>query len=785
MVEIFDHLDLQRIPDEFLRRKREVKFGYSRGGRNKEDFSRTILQSFEDLQQVHENDKNRYQGFIDPKLIFKLNVNQRVLEESFNSDLRRSGIEVISPSPDNMGYWIVFANDEIRESFEDRLRKYVQEDKYKFFDAIDALELIPPEEKIGESLKKKPFSEDELSYLDVEIWRMEDSELTTFLLQLTKMINSKYGSVEDKLTTTSFCLLRVFTNYNLYLDILNLREVSHVDRPPKFKLEVSLTPDIEDLVVDDEPPENACGILVIDSGIRSNHPLLRNAVGHAIAIPRISNPGISDDDPSDEVGHGTEVAGIAAYGDLQECLENKTFKPETWVFSAKVMFRDEDGYAIYDEKELLAHQLEKAVREIVNNHQNCKVINLSIGDPSKRMTEGKRQFNLASLIDSLAKELSLIFVVSAGNIGDIPIDAEIPESYPDYLMDETTDYFKITDPASSALAISVGAVSKCRISARQDVYDDYPSYETRVGMGYKGMIKPEFVENGGGGFGEESNVITTNWNWISEGRLFTLVSGTSYSTPKVSNQLARLINKYPHKSANFIKALLLSSSYIPENRPDPLSEINFKSSESKFRELLKIYGYGKPNLEKALYSESNRVLLINEGKIKLNHFHVYQIFIPEDFLEKGDKTLSVTLVFDPPTNKNRIEYFGANFETHLFKNFAVQEIIDSYSAVDIGTEVEDIVPKKLRGKDIKLKPGTSVRRKGVHQKGIVKYPGKPDFDTDKPLVLVVICQDKWVKNPDYLQDYVVIVSVEHTSRIDLYNQIRLRNRERLSITLKK
>lgn len=784
MSEFFDHLDLQRIPDEFLRKKRNVKLRYQRGDRNREDFSRNILQSFENLQQIHEEDKNRYQGFIDPKLIFKLNVNQSVFEESFKNSLRLSGIEVISPSPDNKGYWIVFANDEKREAFESRLRQYVQEDSYKFFDAIDELKLISPEEKIGESLQKKPFSKDEFSYLDVEIWRMEDSELTVFLLQLTNMIRSKNGSVEDTLTTTSFCLLRVLVNYYLYLDILNLREVSHVDRPPRFKLEVSLTPDIEDLVVDDKPPENACGILVIDSGIRSNHPLLRNAVGNAIAIPRVSNPSILDDDPSDEVGHGTEVSGIAAYGDLQECLEDKTFKPETWIFSAKVMFKDEDGYASYNEKELLAHQLEKAVRGIVNTHQNCKVVNLSIGDPSKRMTEGKRQFNLASLIDSLAKELNIIFVISAGNIGDIPIDADIPESYPDYLIDETTDYFKIIDPASSALAITVGAVSKNRISIRQDVYDDYPSRETRVGMGYKGMIKPELVENGGGGFGNESDVMTTNWDWIGEGRLFTLVSGTSYSAPKVSNQLARLINQYPHKSTNFIKALLLSSSNIPENRPDCLSEINFKSCEYELREILKIYGYGKPNFEKALHSESNRVLLINESKIKLNHFHVYQIFIPEDFLEKGDKILSVTLVFDPPTNKNRIEYLGVNFETHLFKNFGVQEIIDLYSSVEIKAEMEDIVPKELKGKDIKLKPGTTVRKKGVHQKSIIKYTGKPDFDTGKPLIFVVICQDKWVKNQDYLQDYAVVVSVEHSNKIDLYSQIRLRNRERLSVTLR-
>jgi len=58
------------------------------------------------------------------------------------------------------------------------------------------------------------------------------------------------------------------------------------------------------------------------------------------------------------------------------------------------------------------------------------------------------------------------------------------------------------------------------------------------------------------------------------------------------------------------------------------------------------------------------------------------------------------------------------------------------------------------------------------------------------MALVVICKNRWVKdrknrdNETYLQDYAVVVSVEHSEEIDLYNQIRLRNRERLDISWK-
>ena len=37
---------------------------------------------------------------------------------------------------------------------------------------------------------------------------------------------------------------------------------------------------------------------------------------------------------------------------------------------------------------------------------------------------------------------------------------------------------------------------------------------------------------------------------------------------------------------------------------------------------------------------------------------------------------------------------------------------------------------------------------------------------------------------NYEQSYAVVVSIEHSKRIDLYNQIRLRNKERVIISLK-
>ena len=239
-----------------------------------------------------------------------------------------------------------------------------------------------------------------------------------------------------------------------------------------------------------------------------------------------------------------------------------------------------------------------------------------------------------------------------------------------------------------ALALTVGSLCKMKIPSSGEVVL-YPSPMTRVGPGYKGMIKPEFIEIGGDGFGDESKVITINPNWIREGRLFTLVGGTSFSAPKIAHYAAKLFNTYPDYSCNLIKALLINSASIPEERPLPLSEIKIDDSAEKAIDLLKIYGYGKPNIEKALKSESNRVILIKENKIKLKKFHVYSIYLPKEFIEEGgDKALSVTLVYDPPTNRNRSDYFGSVFEFHLYKDSTIEEVIDEYKQLYEGFDLE-------------------------------------------------------------------------------------------------
>jgi len=799
-----DHLKLPIYEGEFERKKKGGGRG-PKGRENRKQFSDIQVFNLGEIKNKFDEDKKAFSQFFDPNLIFKIKLSQTVDENKFIKFLETNNIKVISPSPEGTGYWITLAYNENLDEVKNKLREYGKSNNYKDkFDPIEVFESIPPEEKIGEQLKKIPLQEDEEAYLDIEIWRMENSILEKFLAGFKTFINSKNGKITDELKTHNLCLLRVKINKAIFAEILKLREINRIDRPPKpyITYEMLSTP-LENIETGEIPPKNATAIAILDSGILSNHPLLEKAVGDEIALPFLSTGKIQENKPQDDVGHGTKVAGIALYGDIKQCIEDKEFHPEIWILSAKVMFKNENAEtgeisAAFDDSELLEHQMVEAIEYFTTNYPNCRVVNISFGDGYKKMFGDTRQFSLATLLDEIASERDIIFVVSSGNIDNHELFNVFPDKYPDYLIEENK-YVKIIDPATSAYAITVGSIGQeygpkgiQRTLYFSPAKTDYPSPFTCVGPGYKGMIKPELVEEGGniifppnypkkqediGG-----NLIVLNPKWIEDAKLFSVGFGTSFSAPKVAHFFAKLCNHFPDYSSNMIKALLITSARIPSDRPESLKKIKFNDPDIKLIDLLKIYGYGKPDFKSSISSDSNHVLLINEEKIKLDGLHLYYFYIPREFIETdGKKEISVVLVYNPPIRKNRIDYMGVNMEFHLFKNTEIQDVLSGYENIQLSEDLEEIIPQKLIKKEIDLHPGVRTRKRGIHQKGIKVYTESPGIEPEKPLVLAILSQSRWLKDKDYLQNYSIVVTIKHEARIDLYNRIKQQIQTRIRI----
>jgi len=644
------HLDLPVMVEGLTRKKKKA---YSKPKKERSDAERAefwtkVLDESDKIIEKFSKWKDKYGNRIDPALIFKIEANSPINE----ADLDKMGLRVLGV--DYKDAVVVFADDEHLTEFKRMLKEHSGEippsqkgARYAFIHAFEDLREITPDEKKGIRLRKEPLEEGGIAILDIELWHLGKeyrNQMLSWKEGIDKILKVNGGGVTDFYPGQALFIIRAKVPSSILDDILNLGQVARVDRPPKTVIDLAKVKgtSLDEIGKLPSPEDNAPGILIVDSGIMSGHHLLTPAIGDAQSY-------LYGKSPTDGDGHGTAVAGIALYGDLQKSIDEMTFNPELWIYSARVC--DEKGE--YDEEKLPETQLRNAIKYFVSNYDNVKVVNLSIGDPEKVYQVEECQFRLAAVVDELAfeyKDENILFVVSAGNYEDGRtameyLDDKTGSKYPTYLLNESG--VKIIDPATSALALTIGSLSLGQGSAHRWFsktlagYESFPSPFTRTGPGVNGMIKPDLVEFGGDltivrGSGIVTDpsigVVTTEKNFLKEG-LFTVVDGTSFSAAKVSHLTAKLWKERPTATSNLIKALLTASAKIPEPgiRPPPLDKLDLKKGPAEEQsDLLNIYGHGRPNFERA-FPAPNMVLLIDEREIKLNDIVIYEIPVPKEF----------------------------------------------------------------------------------------------------------------------------------------------------------
>ncbi|VFN05352.1 MAG: hypothetical protein BECKG1743E_GA0114224_108532 [Candidatus Kentron sp. G] len=116
---------------------------------------------------------------------------------------------------------------------------------------------------------------------------------------------------KDQVKQPGLTLYRVRCDTNQAKQLLHHRDVRSVDLPPSFGLELSVVlQDIQNFPAIADPGERAPGVVVLDSGLVTGHPLLSAAVGDAQSF-------LPGEEAVDENGHGTHVAGLALHGDFE------------------------------------------------------------------------------------------------------------------------------------------------------------------------------------------------------------------------------------------------------------------------------------------------------------------------------------------------------------------------------------------------------------------------------------------------------------------------------------
>jgi subtilisin family serine protease len=320
------------------------------------------------------------------------------------------------------------------------------------------------------------------------------------------------------------------------------------------------------------PAEDAPLIGIIDSG-STDHPLLAPSLIESLGVPAALGT-------ADIWGHGTKVAGIAAFGDVRECVDRKTFESPVRIISVKVV--NDQGH--FDDATTIPDQMETAIRML--HQRGCRAINIALGDKHRIPYDGGRLSPWAATLDTLARELDVIIIVSAGNSasGDRapwgPHAEQITQTYPAYLVSPDN---RIVDPATAAIALTVGSLAHANglpagsyggAELRAIASLNTPTPVTRSGLGVNDSIKPELIDYGGTVlFDGMTQRIVTGDHYASAGMLtlrpdylqglLTSSTGTSMAAPRIAYKAALLIRAMPQASANMIRALLALSASPP------------------------------------------------------------------------------------------------------------------------------------------------------------------------------------------------------------------------------
>lgn len=725
---------------------------------------------------------------IDPELILKVSLTAPIQEDTW----RTAGFNVLAQEQGDI--LIIFTDDTEMRLFRERLVQYQQgasADRQNpaynsLFASIEDIGGVSPVDRIGPRLRADGVADatdldDRTQYtVDIELWDAPTQLDRQIRVQhLVQHIENAGGEVHSRyIGTAGLIILRARMRGSVLREVLAIPAVARVDLRPIPDLG-ERDPPVVTMADAPNPPAPAADaplIGVIDSGSTA-HPLLAPALMASIGVPESLGT-------ADIWGHGTKVAGIAAFGDVRECVDRLTFESPVRIISVKVV--NDQGQ--FDDVATIPDQMQAAIRAL--HARGCRIINISLGDVHRIPYDGGRLSSWAATLDTLARELDIVIVVSAGNSGTAdrapwgPQSEAITQTYPHYL---TSPSNRIVDPGTAAIALTVGSLAHANGLPTEAVHGaelrpiasvNTPTPVTRAGPGANGAIKPEFVEYGGTClFDGMTQRIVTGDHYASAGMLtlrpdylqglITSATGTSMAAPRIAYKAALLLRAFPQASANMIRALLGVSASVPREALECLSRV----SKDAARLCL---GYGMPDLRRALVSEERRVVLIaDHQEIATDQFALYRVPLPTAFqTTRGERHLRVSLAFDPPVRHTRLEYLGLRLNYHLIRGLSPEVIFEHFRA-----RRRDEEPFEKLASSVKcaLLPSRDVRGTSTLQTStMIMKRNVATYGDD--YYLAVFAERRWAGEEITHQRFAVVVELQHEAEINIHQLLRVRVR---------
>jgi hypothetical protein len=741
-----------------------------------------LIDRLEDAKKQTEKDV----GGFDDRRLFRFIVN-----EGFDPDtLRTVSPEIEFVSQEGEEILVAFVSSAALESFEAKLASLVKGEDVTYKQVLYAFQRFDrwrPEDRTGYALSREGMPGQAPFVLDIELWPMEDRPDERQRLWETFQEWLKEYSIKliDSVKQPGLGLFRVCCNHEQAVFLLQHRDVRTVDLPPKYGLDLSLLrSDIKNFPEIPPPPENAPGLVILDSGLTTGHPLLAPAVGDAQSF-------LPGKDASDEHGHGTLVAGLGLYGDIESAIQNGSLSPKLRIFSGRILDETNENLTGFVEK-----QIDDAVRYFHESY-GCIVFNLSFGDTRKPYLGGHIK-GLSYTLDTLSRELGVLFIVSSGNVsGSLKDGLAWKNGYPEFMIEDT---WSIVDPAPALNVITVGSLVRHDQTTNSRRYSgdpsevpiarhNQPSPFSRRGYSIGGAIKPDLMAYGGNwavNTRAGANILVSNSGLgelstckdFAGGRLLADESGTSMAAPHVAHLAASILSVYPDADRDLVRALLVCHAAVPESCEDL-----FDDTET----LRKVCGYGKVDPHALFRSLENEVTMTAHGQIpnKTNHF--YEIPIPDDFVTNGRRAreISIGMSYTPHVRSTRVSYKATRINFKLVTATDLAYVTKMFNKATDKDEYKNIpeigkgdINSTLRGKGTvqaatwEFKLFNSRSRLRNHRLYVVvtrnDYPwGEPHSATAEPYALVVCLRDR----------------TNHQARLYSQLQAKLQARERQRVRL--
>jgi hypothetical protein len=368
------------------------------------------------------------------------------------------------------------------------------------------------------------------------------------------------------------------------------------------------------------PNGDAPVVCILDSGITHTHPLLAASIRPEDA--HTYDPTWGTGDSAAWQGHGTSMAGVALYGDLQQrLLDRDPVFLQHGLESVKML--NPSGIQ-HDPMLYGAVTRECIARPEVQAPNRRRAICMAV--TSDTAAPGGRPSSWSAALDALAYAEGTnehLIVVSAGNIAPEDID---PNTYPD-----KNDRQLVQSPAQAWNVLTVGAYTeKTAISDPQfrgwtpvaPAGEIGPASRTSVLWQRQWPVKPDVVGEGGNWASDGNSVdspddlaLLTTYHQPTV-QQFTTIRDTSAATAAVAEITGKMLAARPDLWPESVRGLIVHSArWTPSMR----SRMDAATTQTDRVAVLRRYGYGVADYTRALLSSINDVTLVAQDRLQPFH----------------------------------------------------------------------------------------------------------------------------------------------------------------------